>query len=156
MKERKFLSRLIRKALVLFCLAVLFLAIMSMTAFKPGNLGVKNGRLATLPDSPNCVSSQTDVAEKRLDPLKMNSSQPLERLRAVIEESFPRAQLVDSEEGYLRFEFASLLFRFVDDVEFLFDGRDVHFRSASRVGYSDMGANRARIAKIRKLVAADE
>jgi uncharacterized protein (DUF1499 family) len=36
--------------------------------------------------------------------------------------------------------------RFHDDLEFYFDDENkfVHFRSSSRIGYSDMGLNRAR------------
>jgi len=40
---------------------------------------------------------------------------------------------------------------FVDDVEFFFpDTAVIHMRSASRVGYSDFGANRKRLEKIRQ------
>ena len=45
----------------------------------------------------------------------------------------------------------SLFFRFTDDVEFFVEvesGR-VHFRSASRVGRSDLGVNRERMELIR-------
>jgi uncharacterized protein (DUF1499 family) len=44
--------------------------------------------------------------------------------------------------------------RFVDDVEFLFDdtNKKIHVRSASRVGYSDMGVNRKRVEELRKLL----
>ena len=47
-------------------------------------------------------------------------------------------------------EFTSVIFRFVDDVEFLLDADSlsIHVRSASRVGYSDLGANRARALAI--------
>jgi len=40
--------------------------------------------------------------------------------------------------------------RFIDDVEFLIDEDEelVHFRSASRVGRSDLGVNRKRMSKI--------
>jgi len=52
---------------------------------------------------------------------------------------------------YLHVEFRSTLFRFVDDVEFVIDEPQglIHIRSASRVGYSDLGANRKRMEKIR-------
>jgi len=54
----------------------------------------------------------------------------------------------------MRVEFTSALFRFVDDVEFYFmkkqaDTTIIHIRSASRIGYSDLGVNRKRIEKIR-------
>ena len=48
-------------------------------------------------------------------------------------------------------EFTSRLMRYVDDVEFLYDSasNQTHVRSASRLGYSDLGANRKRIEAIR-------
>ena len=57
------------------------------------------------------------------------------------------------DESYLHYEFTSLLLRFVDDVEFLFDDetKTVHFRSASRTGYGDFGVNRKRMEEIRSL-----
>ena len=64
----------------------------------------------------------------------------------------PRSQIVSSTNTYIHVEFTSLIFRFVDDVEFLFDDEKklIHVRSASRVGYSDLGANRNRVEEIRK------
>lgn len=58
------------------------------------------------------------------------------------------------EEGtYWHLEFRSRIFRFVDDVEFLFEPQTklIHVRSASRVGHSDLGVNRTRVEKIRAL-----
>lgn len=58
---------------------------------------------------------------------------------------------MQDEDLYLHYEFTSLLLRFVDDVEFLFDeeAKTIHFRSASRVGYGDLGVNRRRMEDIR-------
>jgi uncharacterized protein (DUF1499 family) len=63
----------------------------------------------------------------------------------------PRTKLIEEDENYLHYEFTSLLFRFVDDVEFLFDDgtKTIHFRSASRTGYGDLGVNRRRMEEIR-------
>lgn len=51
---------------------------------------------------------------------------------------------------YLRATFTSRLLRFVDDVEFLVDESEnhLHFRSASRLGFTDFGANRRRMENI--------
>jgi uncharacterized protein (DUF1499 family) len=59
----------------------------------------------------------------------------------------PRSRLVSSRDGYLHAEFRSRLLGFVDDVEFSIDEAEqlIHFRSASRVGYSDLGVNRKRM-----------
>jgi uncharacterized protein (DUF1499 family) len=53
-------------------------------------------------------------------------------------------------------EFRSLMLGFVDDVEFMVDEPQqlIHFRSASRVGYSDLGVNRQRMEEIRRRYAA--
>lgn len=146
------ISRVFRKITILAIVAVIFLVVMSLTAFRPDSLGVSNGRLAPLPDSPNCVSSQTEDSNRKMAALQIDDPRPLEKLKSVIAEQFPRAALITSEDNYLHYEFSSLLFRFVDDVELFADGQTVHFRSASRVGYSDMGANRKRIQRIRSLV----
>jgi uncharacterized protein (DUF1499 family) len=61
----------------------------------------------------------------------------------------PRTRIVLEAPGYLRAESRSRLFRFVDDVEVVVDGpaRVIRFRSASRVGRSDMGVNRMRMER---------
>jgi uncharacterized protein (DUF1499 family) len=58
---------------------------------------------------------------------------------------------VESEERYLHAEVRSLVFRFVDDLEFLLqpDGL-IQVRSAARSGYSDLGVNRRRVERIRQ------
>ena len=60
--------------------------------------------------------------------------------------------VVATTERYLQATAKSLRFRFVDDVEFLYDPAAglLHYRSASRVGHSDMGVNRRRLEEIVK------
>jgi uncharacterized protein (DUF1499 family) len=76
-----------------------------------------------------------------------------DKVLAVLESS-KRTKVVVNEENYIHAEFTSLVFRFVDDVEFLFsqerDGEvSIDIRSASRVGHSDFGVNRKRMEDIR-------
>jgi len=63
-----------------------------------------------------------------------------------------RTKVVRVERDYIHAEFTSALFRFVDDVEFYLDeaAKTVHMRSASRIGYSDLGVNRKRMETIRE------
>jgi len=63
------------------------------------------------------------------------------------------ATFVVEEEHYWRIEFRSRVFKFVDDVELLFDRQNklIQVRSASRVGHSDFGVNRKRVERIRSL-----
>src|SRR5512139_738853 len=104
--------------------------------------------LSPCPSSPNCVSTQATDEGHAIHPFlyKKARTEAKEALKAVIA-TLPRTKLVDEDESYLHYEFTSLLFRFVDDVEFLFDEttKTVHFRSASRTGYSDLGVNRQRM-----------
>lgn len=67
----------------------------------------------------------------------------------------PRARIVHRLDDYLHVEFRTLLLRFVDDVEFALDRqtREIHFRSASRIGYSDMGTNRRRMERLSQELA---
>lgn len=138
----------------LVLIACIGLGLLSMFSQPPTNLGAINGRLAECPASPNCVSSQTNSADHQMPPISFVGNRPaaLAKLKQVIANSFPRARLVEESERYLHYEFTSLLFRFVDDVEFLADDdhQQIHFRSASRVGRSDLGANRRRMAIISK------
>jgi uncharacterized protein (DUF1499 family) len=126
------------------------LAMLSFTARRPANLGVSQGRLANCPSSPNCVSTQADKQDALhwIAPLEFHGTkaEAAQRLRSVLER-LPRTCVATDRDGYLHVEFTSRLFRFVDDVEFWINeaGRQIEFRSASRVGHSDLGANRKRM-----------
>lgn len=74
-------------------------------------------------------------------------------LLAEIVRELPRTKIVEQSDVYLRAEFRSRVFLFCDDVEFYFekDSERIHFRSASRVGHSDLGVNRIRMEQIRDL-----
>ncbi|GAC1468523.1 MAG: hypothetical protein PVSMB11_04180 [Desulfuromonadaceae bacterium] len=64
--------------------------------------------------------------------------------------------IIDEKPGYLRVELRTTLF--VDDGEFLFDTMHplIYVRSASRLGYADMGKNRSRMEEIRSHLLATE
>jgi len=119
------------------------------------DLGINNGALMPCPNTPNCVNSQATAEKHNIQPIHYTGTQQeaLDRLLQILA-SEKRTKIVKAEENYIRAEFTSALFRFVDDVEFYFpeehaDEKVIHIRSASRVGYSDLGANRERIERIR-------
>jgi uncharacterized protein (DUF1499 family) len=115
-------------------------------------LGVRDGRLAPCPSTPNCVSSQATDREHTIEPFIYESSlaEAKTRLKRVLA-GRPRTRLIAETENYLRYEFTTRYWRFVDDAEFYFDddAKCVHVRSASRVGRSDYRVNRKRVEKIR-------
>ena len=110
---------------------------------------MQDGRLTACPESPNCVSSFESDAKHGIQPLQASLRQ-VERVLLGLDE----ANIVESSDGYLYAEFTSRLMRYVDDVEFLEDSTAgvIHVRSASRLGYSDLGVNRKRIENIRGLL----
>ncbi|MBL8816938.1 MAG: DUF1499 domain-containing protein [Planctomyces sp.] len=126
---------------------------LSFTAKMPGGLGVQGGRLAECPESPNCVCTQCSSREHWMEPLMYSEDAGIawSRLKSLIEAN-SEATIITETDGYLHVEFKTAFFRFVDDVEFLLDAESgrIHFRSASRVGYSDMGLNRRRMEDFRK------
>ena len=113
-------------------------------------------RLRPCPSSPNCVSTQAQDEGHAIAPIlyRKSRAEAKEALKEIVH-SLPRTKLVVEDESYLHYEFTSLLLRFVDDVEFLFDdaSKTIHFRSASRTGYGDLGVNRTRMEQVRALVA---
>jgi len=119
----------------------------------PSNLGLTEGRLASCPNSPNCVSTQGADAKHGIDPIVYTASmeEAMDRLEQIVR-AMPRTEVVRQEEDYIRLECSSRLFRFIDDVEFWFDDANklIHCRSASRKGYSDLGVNRKRVEQIRE------
>ncbi len=117
----------------------------------PANLGVRDGRLAPCPKTPNCVSSQSMDREHAIEPLAYSTSkeEALADLKKIIGQ-MKRTRIIEERDDYIRAECTSAIWRFVDDVEFFFDEsvRVIHVRSASRLGESDFGVNRKRIEAI--------
>ncbi|MBI3839081.1 MAG: DUF1499 domain-containing protein [Planctomycetia bacterium] len=124
----------------------------SARATRPTDLGLVEGHLRPCPNKPNCVSTQAGDDEHKIDPIAFSGTtqQAIERLESVVT-NMPRTKIVTSQGNYMHVEFTTLIMRFVDDVEFAIDGENktIHFRSASRVGHSDLGVNRRRMEAIR-------
>ncbi len=136
---------------------VLALLVSACAASARPKLGVENAKLAACPSSPNCVSSQAADADHRIEPLPIRTTpeEGMARLAEIIG-AMPRTRIVAQNPDYLRAEFTSRIFRWVDDVEAYVDGdaKLIHLRSSSRTGYSDLGVNRSRIEAIRERYAA--
>ncbi len=147
-------ARLLRWLPVLVAAAIVALPIASCAT---PELGPVDGHLRPCPKSPNCVGSQDPDADHRVDalPLPAPPEHAIARLAEILREQ-PRVTVLEQTDVYLHAVFTTPLLRFRDDVEFLVDpGAGVlHVRSASRVGYSDLGKNRARVEELRALLLA--
>lgn len=112
-----------------------------------------NATLAPCPDSPNCVSTMETDELHGIEPLPFrgDATATMSALLTVVEQ-MKRTTIIKQTDSYLHVEYRTLL-GFVDDVEFVLDGEReiVNFRSASRVGYGDMGVNRNRMEEFRSI-----
>jgi hypothetical protein len=79
------------------------------------------------------------------------SEEIMDLIKRVIQEV--GGEIMAEEGAYISATFTSPLLGFVDDVECRNDkaNHTMHLRSVSRVGYSDFGANRKRVAVILNL-----
>ena len=113
--------------------------------------------LAPCPRTPNCVSSRHHDPARRLPPFPVRgtAAEAMDRIERLVRAE-PGARVVVREPGYLRAEFRTRVFRFVDDVELVVDegAGVIHFRSASRLGRRDFGVNRRRMERIAARYAA--
>jgi len=138
-------------------MAVGLLGLVGCAGDRPDNLGVQEGRLTPCPSSPNCVASQADDAQHRIAPLAFigDPEAAFSRLQQVLSRRKDTA-IVAQTSDYLRVELRTILF--VDDGEFLLDpiNKCIHVRSASRLGYADLGKNRSRLEAIRRQFNAVE
>ena len=132
--------------------------VVGMTAFmffailKDGEVGLVNGALRPCPNSPNCVSSESREDSSQCEPFQFQGSadEAMAKLKAVVQEL--GGSIKQDQGGYLWAVFTSRIFRFKDDVEFRLVEEEnlIHVRSASRVGYSDLGVNRRRVNRLRE------
>jgi len=146
MKVLKFIVYSILGLIVLGAVGFFVLGLMSQNGSAPG---LVDGRLSPCPDSPNCVSSEEGTApQAATEPLPLEA---WDKLPGVI--ASQGGTVTSETKDYISAEFTSAVFGFVDDVEFRKGAEVAHVRSASRVGRSDLGANRKRIEALRAALA---
>ncbi|HSD96328.1 MAG TPA: DUF1499 domain-containing protein [Sulfuricaulis sp.] len=127
----------------------------AMPVFAAQGIKPMPARLASCPDSPNCISSDATDPTHRVSPfvivLPVNEAWRLVR-EAVSD--IPRTTITEVTDNYLHAECRSMVFRFVDDLELELRPAEgiIAVRSASRTGYSDFGVNRSRVERLRSVL----
>lgn len=136
--------------LLFLALIVILFFLLGLKSQKGKAKGLEKGRLVDCGMSPNCVCSEADTQpEREVAPFKAN----LRDIRAAIVAT--GGTITREQDGYISATYMSKLFKFVDDVEFRDAGAGiVHVRSASRVGFSDRGVNRRRVAMIKAALSS--
>ena len=127
-------------------LLVLSLMLISFFSFSQSEFPLK-----PCPNSPNCEQTYSEKKRKNMDTLPFSDDlvSSKEKLKNYLS-SFERVKLIEETENYLHYEFVTKRGNYTDDVEFYFDSscNCIHFRSASRIGYGDLGANKRRMKRI--------
>ncbi len=119
---------------------------------KQPTIGLVNGQLAACSKTPNCVSTTHQDLNRLMLPVKYEGLS-LEEAKDVLFEvlkTLPKIKIEKDEGTYVHAEAQTMVFEYVQDVEFLFDeeAKTLHFRSASRVGFTDFGSNKRRMQSI--------
>ncbi len=155
MRSRRPLLALLALTVAPAAMAAIFGSLFAGTM--PADLGVHDGGLKACPDRPNCVNSQATDAGHAIAPLAFrgDAAAAVKALAAIVAAT-PGATIVKAHENYLQATFATPTMGFVDDVEFHADAARnvIDVRSASRLGHSDLGANRKRVEALRHAFAA--
>jgi uncharacterized protein (DUF1499 family) len=125
----------------------------------PPDLGLRDGALRPCARPTNCVRSADGPGAEGDGPPPipyLGTRAATERAVLDAVATLPGARVAERRGDYLRAECRSRVFRFVDDLELLFDDAAgvVRYRSASRVGRSDLGVNRRRVDALRAAVDA--
>ncbi len=110
--------------------------------------------LPACPKSPNCFASQFESKNWKKKPLTFNGNKAasIERLLELLDK-MEGGSHVFSDAQLIHYTFETKIGKFIDDVYFHVDelNQCFHFKSVSRKGFSDMGANKRRMKKIRSL-----
>lgn len=146
--------KIVTVLLILGICGVLWMGTTSWGTSAKSSFDPATSKFAPCPASPNCVSTQAaaDDGENFIAPITFSgsSADAKARLLALLKE-MPRTTILANEGNYIQTEMRTAIMRYVDDVEFFIDeaSQTIQFRSASRVGYGDMGMNRKRMEEIR-------
>jgi len=141
------------KAVIILC--IFCISLFGCTHDTKPPLGLNSHKeLMPCPNSPNCVSS-FENNQAFIEPLDTHlSSSPILKLKTCLK-SFPRINIIEETQSYLRATAESSFFGFIDDLEFLLIDNRIYIRSASRSGYYDFNVNRERIEAIRQAYKRD-
>lgn len=137
--------------IILIIIAFFVLGIVSK---KGQALGLKNGQLQACVSTKNCVISESINGDTNtIEALAFSGDKTVffHKVKAAVESL--NGKIVTTEPDYIAATFTSSIFGFVDDLELrVTDDNQLHFRSASRIGRSDLGANKKRVDTLKALI----
>jgi uncharacterized protein (DUF1499 family) len=138
-------------------LAVLqFAALWIGARVTPRPANVNTGKLAPCPSSPNCVCTEDTDEQHHIEPIPFtgSASEAQATLLRILQD-LPKTTIITQDAGFIYAESRSPMMSFVDDMDFVIDAEKkvIRFRSAARLGQSDLRKNRQRMELIREQFA---
>lgn len=122
---------------------------------KTNKIGLENDKFFSCSHQSNCVNSMASASDKKhyVAPLIIEKTKK-DILAFIIDhlKKWQRTKLMTQTDKYLHFEIKSAFFGFIDDLEIFWPKGDeyLHFKSSSRIGYTDFGVNRKRVEQLKK------
>ena len=153
MLGRPILKKRYDQVSILTFVILIFIVLSTISCSQRPQLGLTHNQLFPCPSTPNCVCSENPVQKGYAAPLSFTGQPDESWQRARETVTAMGGRIVEENNHYLHAVFTSRFFRFIDDLELRLDetAEVIHFRSASRTGYSDLGVNRKRIETLRSL-----
>jgi len=137
---------------VLLVVALILFVVNGCSGKRPDEIGIGSSGLKGCLKSPNCVSSEAKDEQHAIESFRLKGD-PYINWPLIQDEirSMSRWVIITATDNYIHVECKSRIFRFVDDLELYFNSFNgiISIRSASRIGYSDFGANRQRVEVLR-------
>ena len=133
-----------KTALVIgLCIVLLWLAIRLWLHFFGPNAQnlINNNQLTPCPSPLKCYFISVDLEKHPPSPTL------LQQLQQSVE-SMPGSRIININDNYLYATYTTRLMGYTDDLECLINANTLHCRSASRVGRSDLGANKKRVKQL--------
>jgi len=138
----------------LIVIAVIAMFVLGLMSKKGQALGLKDGHLQACASTDNCViSERVNNHDATVDAFSFNEEKQAFIIKLTATVKSMGGVVVKAEGDYIAATFTSKLFGFVDDLELrVSDDQQLHFRSSSRVGRKDFGANKKRIEQLKQLL----
>ncbi|MFC1747615.1 DUF1499 domain-containing protein [Pseudomonadota bacterium] len=140
------LTLIILSTIALLILIGLF--VLAKKSHTAPQLGMNKAQFHSCAFSTNCVNSMEE-GDVHIQPFTTNTAHVWPTLAEVV--VIMGGDIQEQNDDYLWVTFKTGWMGFVDDMELSLDTQNnvIHVRSASRVGRSDFGVNRKRVAQLR-------
>lgn len=134
--------------LILACLACGYFYYQGSRSATLAPVTLAAGSIPKCGSRPNCVCSLQDPTDEHfIEAIDLGGRDALAVVAAI--ESIG-GRIVSSDDVTIQATVTSGIFKFVDDLIVQIDNGTLNVRSSSRVGHSDLGANRKRIELLRQ------